>query len=481
MSTQSLTSTRPSTLNVKASRSVFDEPDGGMQRQSLDLSNPDCAAGTSTRIEFLVEEGPWLYRLDDKRTGWGSALAGVNCARVMILRVTGDSPEAELLAEAEVRTNPSRPWRNAGVIAGAAAVLVEQGFLSRASPRRIKLRPLNPPSTGISGMWRWARRSFLPTLRQSIAWSVGNPKRAQWTIGMLPKAAVEHTGQFPWDKVAWLEPPEDGIIADPFLVEESGTHWLFYEHMLFDEPNGTLWAGRLNTITGLLSDKQEVLRTQNHLSFPNVFKVNGTWYMLPEESQSGATKLYQATNFPSGWRECRLLLPDFPGGDPVLHQHDGKWWLFVTHDVSPCVDNNLHLFWSDSLDGVFHPHPLNPIRSGLRGSRMAGPIFKHGRKLIRPAQDGREGYGHGVILQEVLSLTPTNYVEKELCAWNPDRQGRFADGFHAFQTCGHLLVIDALRLIRPKTKSRRHCLLLIPGPEILDSSVAGYLPTLVGL
>ncbi len=152
----------------------------------------------------------------------------------------------------------------------------------------------------------------------------------------------------------------------------------------------------------------------------------------------------------------------------------------MTHDAPPCVDNNLHLFWSDSIDGVFQPHPMNPICSGLYGSRMAGAIVKQGDKLMRPAQDGRKGYGHGVVLHEITSLTPTCYLEQEACAWGPERNGWYSHGFHAYHACGEWLVIDGLRLVKQDGSGYQGALLLTTS-EILDGPVVGVLPNFAGL
>jgi len=273
-----------------------------------------------------------------------------------------------------------------------------------------------------------------------------HPQQSQWVIGVLPATTVRHDRPFPRTNVAWIVPPTDQFIADPFMAENDGVLWLFYERLLWAENQGTLWCARLDPNTGILTDAAQVLRTPFHLSFPNVFAHNGQWYMLPEQARSGKTTLYRATEFPHHWQPWRDLLPSFPGIDPVLHFHLGRWWLFVTHGAHPCTENNLYLYSSESLDGEFRPHPMNPIKLGLRGSRMAGPILVREHRLYRVGQDGRSGYGKGVVLHEVGVLDEQRYEEEEIVLWSPERGGRFDDGFHSYMTLGPWAVIDAKRL-----------------------------------
>ena len=421
------------------------------------FSHGESLPGPASGIEFLVEEGLWLYRLGSPVCGWGSVEAGVERGRLLIVRTRGADGETELLAEAEIRTSMTRPWRNAGEFGAAAAVLIHEGCLARRG-RPIVLSPLRAPRLRLRDRARWLFRSFLPSVVDSLAWKLGLAPRLQWSIGVMPGQLDPASGwSFPLERVRWIDPPDNGIIADPFVIKHNGTHWLFYEHMLFDEGKGTIHAGQLDPETGTLRGAREVLATPHHLSFPNVFQADGHWYMLPEQAQSGSVKLYRADAFPWQWTEYRELLAGFPGIDPVLLRHDDKWWLFVTRDGGPCVDNNLHLYWSDSLDGEFVAHPLNPIRTGLFGSRMAGAILRDGDALLRPAQDGRAGYGAGLALYRIEELTTTSYRESELCAWRPSRSGPFRHGFHALHACEDAVVVDAQRMrpVPPRERLRR--------------------------
>jgi hypothetical protein len=402
----------------------------------------DAPVAGMDRLEVWVQEGPYCYPLTHEQAGWGAVLTPICSASVSVYRLAGVPEQRLLLGQAEVRVNNGQPAYNAEQFVCAARALLRQGIQEREGRApETPLRP-NPPMPGaLARITQFGRRA-----RGSLRARLGADE-SQWTIGVLPAAAVAFDRPFPWDEVRWILPPRDRFIADPFLVERDGELWLFYERLLTVENKGTLWTARFDPRTASMTDAAEILRTEFHLSFPNVFQFEGEWYMLPEQARSGKTTLYRATQFPYRWEPWRDLLPDFPGIDPVLHRQDGRWWLFVSHGAHPCTENNLYLFSSESLDGEFVPHPMNPIRSGLRGSRMAGPLQASGTRLIRPGQDGREGYGKGLVLNEIRALDAQRYEESELCLWPPQAGGRFGHGFHTYMVCGDWLVIDAKRLL----------------------------------
>lgn len=392
-------------------------------------------------LEAWVEEGPYRYPVEHELAGWGAVMSGISFATVSLHRVDRASQQRMLLGQAEVRVNDGRPQFNTEQFVRAVIALLRQRAHERPGTAAATPEFVPPTPTGLARLVQFGRR-----VRSSLEARLRR-EASQWAIGVLRASAVAYDQPFPWAAVTWIVPPDDQFIADPFLVEQAGQLWLFYERLVHAENKGTLWAARLDPTTGALSDAREILRTPFHLSFPNVFEADGQWYMLPEQARSGKTTLYRAVEFPYRWEPWRDLLPAFPGIDPVLHRQDGRWWLFASHGAHPCTENNLYLFSSESLDGEFAAHPANPVKSGLRGSRMAGPLQRSGSKLIRPAQDGRLGYGMGTVLHEIRTLDATAYAESELCLWPPEPKGRFGLGFHSYMVCGDWLVIDGRRVI----------------------------------
>ena len=87
------------------------------------------------------------------------------------------------------------------------------------------------------------------------------------------------------------------------------------------------------------------------------------------------------------------------------------------------VGDELFLRSAESLAGEWTPHPGNPVVSDVRCARPAGLLFWSGPELIRPAQNGARGYGSGMTLRRITSLTPDAYAEETVgvieAAWLP--------------------------------------------------------------
>src|ERR1700744_2683348 len=95
-------------------------------------------------------------------------------------------------------------------------------------------------------------------------------------------------------------------VADPFLLRRDGIWFLFFEAL-----NKTTGRGEIGYATSqdCLSWTYQgvVLKEAFHLSYPYVFEVDGTVYMLPETRQANSIRLYAASSFPGTWVNVAVL------------------------------------------------------------------------------------------------------------------------------------------------------------------------------
>lgn len=226
-------------------------------------------------------------------------------------------------------------------------------------------------------------------------------------------------------------------VADPWLVVD-GEEWLLFVEVIRREmgaPNDQ--HGVIGLATSYDSGEKwayqgVVLEEPWHLSYPNVFSHEGSFFMLPESMASGEVVLYEAEDFPTTWREDTVLLRgDFV--DPTIFPNGGRWWLFVTGSTEES-DDTLRLFHAEELRGPYEEHPASPIVTGdVSKARSAGPVVATPEGLIRFAQDNRDGYGRAVRGFQITSLTTTKYAERD-AAESPvltgSGEGWNADGMH---------------------------------------------------
>jgi hypothetical protein len=245
------------------------------------------------------------------------------------------------------------------------------------------------------------------------------PKReADWSIaiykGDSPFALAPSPGvQNPVLTAAVVTDIPASFVADPFMLQANGTWHLFFEVMN--------WATTMGEIGLAVSDdaarwtyRQIVLAEPFHLSYPQVFRWQGDYYMIPETYQAGAVRLYRAADFPTRWSCVAELLKGPYLVDASVFRRDGRWWMFVDTSAEMRHDT-LRLYHADALTGPWREHPASPLRQGDPvNSRPAGRVLVVNDRVVRFAQSGVPYYGTEVHAFAVEELTAEVYRERPL-------------------------------------------------------------------
>lgn len=238
-----------------------------------------------------------------------------------------------------------------------------------------------------------------------------------------------------------LVPPKDRFWADPFPLVRDGRFYIFFEELIFARGKAHIAYVEIDR-NGRCSEPRRVLECPYHLSYPFLIETEGQLFMVPETGQNGTVELYRCIRFPDRWRFEKVLLRAKYSADATFHHVDGTWWMFVnigTDDTD--IHDELHIFYADRLDGTWHPHGANPVKSDVRSARSAGRLYMRAGQLYRPAQIGVPIYGSGISINKVLKLTPTEYLEQEVARIvAPATDGIL--GFHTLNRAGELTVAD---------------------------------------
>lgn len=242
-------------------------------------------------------------------------------------------------------------------------------------------------------------------------------------------------------------PSIDYFQADPFIVDEGGKSYLFYEELDYKTLKGYLLVAEYDEKQQTFVNSKEILRKEYHLSYPNIFKVDGTWYMVPETHENRTVDLYEAEDFPYRWKKLRTMLSNTKAVDATLFAHDGKWWMFVSQADKEgfSLNDTLSLYYCDDFrTDAWIPHPENPVITDVTRARPAGQLIEHNGRIFRPAQDCSGIYGRGMVFNEVLVLNETTYKERPAQYIRAD----FADDLvavHTFNKSDRFTVIDAIK------------------------------------
>ena len=235
-----------------------------------------------------------------------------------------------------------------------------------------------------------------------------------------------------------LKPELPEFRADPFLFEEKGETYVFYEAYSARDTKAHIAVSRLE------GDRLErigvALQAAHHLSYPFVFRDGDQIFMIPETNQAKRLEVWRATDFPLGWELHATALEGQSPADSALIRFSGRWWLFTNLSEYHAYEDHcseLHLFEVDGPDLKWlKPHHNNPVVMGSTEARNGGRPYERGGRLFRPSQRNEHGiYGYGLNIMEVEQLDLTTYRERCIRKIDPD----FAPGIIA---CHHMDAVN---------------------------------------
>ena len=258
----------------------------------------------------------------------------------------------------------------------------------------------------------------------------------QWVI--VYKKADEQK----WHKII---PDSKVFQADPFVIFKDDKYYVFYEELKFEDYHGYLMVAELDIENNRLVNEKTILKLENHLSFPNVFEENGTYYIIPECADSHRVDLYECTDFPYQWKHTKTLLDNIQAVDTTPLKTDQGWYLFTT-EVIKGADCNDELSIYKSADLLTEPFSKlydEPVISDVTNARMAGHFIKHDGDIFRVSQNCGKRYGHQANVNKVLQIEG-GYKEELVNTLKPDRG---ALGFHTYNQ-DHEIIIGDMEIAR---------------------------------
>ena len=201
-----------------------------------------------------------------------------------------------------------------------------------------------------------------------------------------------------------VKTPEGTWIADPFVYEANGEHYLFAEVFVKDRNKGVI--GYFRFIDGEPVYQGIAIEQSYHMSYPCIFQYQGSYFMIPETSANKTIEMYHAEHFPDKWVLDTVLQKGekwidttvrFQEGNPQLftYRRAGREWRLTQYnlDMSKRKIN-----------------AANEVRYHANSGRPAGFFFGE-KNNLRPAQNCIRMYGEEIIVYEMDSIMP--YLEHE--------------------------------------------------------------------
>lgn len=207
------------------------------------------------------------------------------------------------------------------------------------------------------------------------------------------------------DKYRLAKLDRKGWIADPFLFEHKGEHYLFVEFA--EKEKGDI--AYFKFIKGKPVFQKIVISEPYHLSYPCVFEHKGEIYMIPESADNHSVDMYKAVDFPDRWEKLGKLV-DGVYYDTTYLNVDGKEYLLT---YSPRLGHfSLELYTLD-VEGCKAELIANKQYKENVG-RPAGREYEEDGALIRPAQDCSRKYGENLFFYKITDLKEGSFDETKI-------------------------------------------------------------------
>lgn len=269
----------------------------------------------------------------------------------------------------------------------------------------------------------------------------------KWSTGIIraeTRTVAEETTYVVNDmNVRWLNAKgRNRYFADSFAIQDGDRLLLLFEDYDYRRLKGMISAAQFNLKDETFGEVSTALEEPWHLSYPFVFSHNGNDYCIPESKDHGSVELYGFDRETLKLSHIRTLLPGVLAADPTLIFHEGRWYLFFS--PARATNTELHIWHSESLDGPFVPHRLNPVKANVRSSRPAGQLFRIGNKLYRPAQDCSRTYGGRIVVNEIKALNEEVFIEGPAFLIEPPKGFK---GLHNLSPAGEYLCFDSKRFV----------------------------------
>ena len=246
----------------------------------------------------------------------------------------------------------------------------------------------------------------------------------------------------------------DYWFADPLLYEFKGKYYLYCEAFNRKMMKGEL--GYFELYGDKVSEFKLILNPNYHMSYPNIFSVNGKNYMIPESGEGMNLELYEATVFPDKWVKVKNLVEDVNYVDPTFCWYEGNMYVFVYIDQRGRYETKIYKFNVDQLE-------LEYIESIYYKQKDGGVD-------LRPVQLGEGEYGKQTAFYKV-TFAEGKFCEELISKINNSEilvdNKKGVDKIHTYSKVGEYETIDFVNysfdlfkrvkiLFRQYKRSKRH-------------------------
>lgn len=318
--------------------------------------------------------------------------------------------------------------------------LLFKRFFSGLKNRSIRFNPIQQYTNP------YRRSNYLDLANFIIKRLRQRKQNNQWFIGLSTNTTFQ---EFVEDKsnFTYLFPPKEKFWADPFVLKRDNKIYIFVEEMIFGSKPAHISC--LVVENDKIIEQQIVIKEPYHLSYPQLIVIDDNLYMIPESTQNRSLNLYRCVDFPFKWEFEKFIFENEELHDATIIKKNNTWWLFATKSPHGGILpwDELFIYYSDNIDGKWHPHECNPVLSDVRKARPGGSLFTVNGELYRPSQNCGGAYGKALKINKVKNLTQNVFLEETI----KDLDSNYlinSDKIHTFNIHKDCIAVDGLRKIK---------------------------------
>lgn len=296
-----------------------------------------------------------------------------------------------------------------------------------------------PPSPHATPPSNW-RMLGLPVVRRTLR---HRPKpKVEWNIGVLYQpmhALLDPHGSL---NIRYLPAPAPDThrMGPAGYLDAQGRINVLYRKLLAD---GRSELARVRPKQdNVIKRSRTMLGPEADPDSASTVTIDGTVWVVVGSTSHGRVDLYVVDEANEGLVFVRTLLNE-PLEAVTVFRHAGRWWLFGTR--RPFAAAALHAWWSDTIEGPWRPHALNPLKIDPASARPGGTPFVHEGVLWRPAQDRSKPDAPQVVLNQVHLLDPHRFSETPTHTVVPRSSSSYPHGIGTLHGIGHLTLVDGMR------------------------------------
>lgn len=260
-----------------------------------------------------------------------------------------------------------------------------------------------------------------------------------WNLGFIEEGLSDTlTNKSP--KIHWVKKRiNDRWFADPFILDVTDSEIIILaEEFCYNVHRGRIARVIIDRKTYEEKSFEIILELPSHLSFPFIIRKNEKIYLMPENSASGCSTVYEYND------ANRKLTPlhhiaEEPFADATIFEMEGQTYLCTT--MLPDTNSKSVKIYTLDKDALKVVDRVATVEFPVVCGRNAGEAFSVDGQFYRPAQDCTKCYGHGVILQK-MTLKEGKWFFEEVNSFYPNTF-KYNQGLHTFNNYKGLIVIDA--------------------------------------